>query len=99
ETQQSSRIVGLPSLARDYRNQFLLAPVRIVLIRRAGRNLPDVRGEIRKKAAYRSECFLFAINFVVNRAAAARVDARTAQLFFGDLLAYAALDDRRACAE
>ena len=87
------------AVAGDDRNQLLFTAARIVAGFGSRRLPPDVRRQVRKESADLRESFVFAFDFVVYSAAAASVNARSAQLFFRYLLANAALDHRRASDE
>ena len=93
--QNAADVVGLAPIARDDRDQFVLAPVGGVARRLPRRRLPDARWQVRQEPADRLERFFFARDFVVHCSAAARVDLVAAQFFLADLFADAALDHRR----
>src|SRR5262245_31333400 len=96
QAQNPSNVVGPAAVARDDRNQLLFAAARIVAGFDSRRQSPDVRRQVREEAADLREGFVLTFDFVVDRAAAAGVNARSAQFFFRDLLAYAAFDYRWA---
>src|SRR6266498_1601933 len=73
-----------------------LTAARVVTGFDSPRQSPDIRRQVREEAADLREGFIFAFDFIVDCAAAASVNARPAQFFFRDLLAYATLDHRRA---
>src|SRR4030095_13524166 len=81
-------------MPRDDRHELLFATLRVVSLFRSGRNLPNVRREIGKKAANGDKRLVLAFDFVVHRSAAVSVDMRTAKLFLSYLLANPSLDDR-----
>src|SRR5262245_36462829 len=99
QAQNPPNVVSSAAVTWDDRNQLLFTAARIVAVSDSRRRLPDVRRQIRKEAADLREGFFFAFDFVVYGAAAASVNARSAQSFFRYLLAHAALDHRRACDE
>ena len=88
-------VTGAP-IMRNQIEQFLFAPIRIVLWFSARRHLPNVLRQIRKEAANLREGVVFALCLVINRSADIGVNMRSAEILLGQILADTELDHRRS---